>query len=97
MTRHGGSRNAAVRRSRTHHSRCHKKTHLPPAYEVATVDRNRVEGIKKEIKGSIKEGVGKVTGNKTRELAGKVEKNVGKAQNAVGKAADEARDANRKR
>ena len=55
------------------------------------MDKNRTEGLKKEIKGGTKEVVGKVTGNKSKEIAGNVEKNVGKAQNAIGKAADKAR------
>jgi len=56
------------------------------------MDKNRTEGTKHEIKGAVKEGVGKVTGNKAKEAAGNIEKNAGKAQNAVGKAADKARD-----
>ena len=56
------------------------------------MDKNRTEGLQKEIKGGAKEIAGKVTGNKSKELAGNVEKNVGKAQHAVGKAADHARD-----
>jgi uncharacterized protein YjbJ (UPF0337 family) len=56
------------------------------------VDKNRTEGTKHEIKGAVKEGIGKVTGNKTKQAAGNVEKNAGKVQKEVGKAADQARD-----
>lgn len=55
------------------------------------VDKNRTEGMKREIKGTIKEGAGKLTGNKAREVSGNIEKNAGKVQKAVGKAADRAR------
>jgi len=47
--------------------------------------------MKREIKGAIKEGAGKLTGNKAREVSGNIEKNAGKVQKAVGKAADRAR------
>ncbi len=57
----------------------------------AHVDKNRTEGTKHEIKGAIKEGVGKVTGNIGKQVAGNIEKNAGKVQNAVGKAADKQR------
>lgn len=56
------------------------------------VDKNRTEGTKHEIKGAVKEGVGKLTGNKTKEVAGNIEKNAGKLQKEVGKAADAKRD-----
>lgn len=55
------------------------------------VDKNRTDGTKHEVKGAIKEGVGKVTGNKTKEVSGNIEKNAGKVQKEVGKAADHAR------
>ena len=57
------------------------------------MDKNRTEGTKHEIKGAVKEGVGKLTGNKTKEVAGNIEKNAGKVQKEVGKAADAKRDA----
>ena len=60
------------------------------------VDKNRTEGTKHEIKGAVKEGIGKVTGNKTKEAAGNIEKNAGKVQKEVGKAADAQRDAHKR-
>jgi len=60
------------------------------------MDKNRTEGAKRQLKGTVKEVAGKITGNTSKEVAGKVEKNVGKAQRNIGEAADEARDANRK-
>ena len=35
------------------------------------MDKNRTEGTKHEIKGAVKELVGKVTGNRSKEIAGK--------------------------
>ncbi|GAE49452.1 CsbD family protein, partial [Xanthomonas arboricola pv. pruni str. MAFF 311562] len=43
--------------------------------------------------GSIKETVGRVTGDKSTELEGAAEKNVGKVQNKAGQVADKVRDA----
>jgi uncharacterized protein YjbJ (UPF0337 family) len=56
-----------------------------------TMDKNRIEGTKHEIKGGVKEAAGKVTGNHAREMAGNLEKNAGKIQKEVGKANDQAR------
>lgn len=57
------------------------------------MDKNRTEGAKHEIKGSVKELVGKVTGNKVKEAKGNAEKNIGKVQKAAGEAIDKARKA----
>jgi uncharacterized protein YjbJ (UPF0337 family) len=57
------------------------------------MDNNRPNGASHEIKGAIKEGVGKVTGDRSQELSGNLEKNAGKVQREVGKAADDVRDA----
>jgi len=57
------------------------------------MDKNRKEGTKHEIKGAVKEMIGKATGNSSKELAGKVEKNLGKVQRKAGEASDEIRDA----
>ncbi len=57
------------------------------------MDKDRVEGIGHQVKGAIKEGVGKVTGDTRTEAEGAAEKTAGKVQNAVGGAKDTARDA----
>jgi uncharacterized protein YjbJ (UPF0337 family) len=56
------------------------------------MDKNRVEGSMEQAKGAIKEGAGKLFGDKKLEAEGKADKAAGKAQNAVGSAADAARD-----
>jgi uncharacterized protein YjbJ (UPF0337 family) len=45
---------------------------------------DKIEGTAKEAKGSIKETIGKATGDTNLELEGKVDKVEGGAQNAVG-------------
>jgi uncharacterized protein YjbJ (UPF0337 family) len=44
----------------------------------------------------VKEFIGKVTGNESKELAGSVERKLGKVQKAAGEASDEIRDAAKK-
>jgi uncharacterized protein YjbJ (UPF0337 family) len=46
---------------------------------------NKTEGKLHQVKGSVKEQIGKATNNADLELSGKVEKNAGKAQGWVGK------------
>lgn len=57
------------------------------------MDKDRVEGIAEQVKGSIKEGFGKLTGDKKTEAEGAAEKAAGKVQNTVGGAKDGVRDA----
>lgn len=56
------------------------------------MDKNRTEGTKHEVKGAIKEGIGKVTGQPAKEAAGNIEKNAGKIQKEIGKEHDRQRD-----
>lgn len=55
------------------------------------MNRNQTEGVGKQIKGSIKEGAAKVTGNTSGELEGKLEKTAGKVQSEIGKQQEEHR------
>jgi uncharacterized protein YjbJ (UPF0337 family) len=48
------------------------------------VDKDRIAGSAKEIKGSLKEAAGKLVGDVKLESQGKAEKTAGKIQNAVG-------------
>ena len=56
------------------------------------MDKDRVEGVGHQIKGSVKEAVGKVTGDRKIEVEGAAEKAAGKVQKAVGSAKDKVRD-----
>ena len=60
------------------------------------MDKNRKDGAERELKGTVKEFIGKVTGNESKELAGSVERKLGKVQKAAGEASDEIRDAAKK-
>ncbi len=57
------------------------------------MDKNRIDGAAKEIKGGAKEAFSKVTGDKTGQAAGAAEKAVGKGQRKAGEALDKARNA----
>ncbi|MCS3748310.1 uncharacterized protein YjbJ (UPF0337 family) [Xanthomonas arboricola] len=59
------------------------------------MDKNRIEGTAKQVKGSVKEAIGRVTGDKSTELEGTAEKNVGKVQRKAGEVADKVRDASK--
>ena len=48
------------------------------------MDKDRVNGIGKKVGGSVKEAIGKVTGNTDLEAEGTAQKTAGMAQNAVG-------------
>ena len=56
------------------------------------MDKDRLKGMAKQVSGSIKEAVGKVTGDRKTQAEGTAEKATGKAQNAVGGAKDAVRD-----
>jgi uncharacterized protein YjbJ (UPF0337 family) len=60
------------------------------------MDKDRIEGKATEVKGSIKEAVGKITGNDSLTAEGKADKLAGKTQAKVGEAKDAARDALKK-
>jgi len=56
------------------------------------MDKDRIEGMGKEVKGSVKEAAGKLTGDAKLRAEGKAEKVAGKVQNAVGGAKDAIRE-----
>ena len=57
------------------------------------MDREHVKGAADKAKGAIKEGAGKLTGDKDMEAEGKMDKAKGAAHNAAGDVKDAARDA----
>jgi uncharacterized protein YjbJ (UPF0337 family) len=61
-----------------------------------TMDNDRIQGAGKQVKGTVKQAIGKVTGNKQTEVDGAAEKVVGKVQGKIGKAKDTVRDTFRK-
>jgi len=56
------------------------------------MDKDRVEGVAHQVKGSVKEAAGKVTGDKKTQAEGTAEKAAGKVQNAAGSVKDTAKD-----
>jgi uncharacterized protein YjbJ (UPF0337 family) len=58
-----------------------------------TMDKDRIAGAAKQVKGSVKEAAGKVTGDAKLQAEGKADKAEGKVQNAVGSMKDAAKDA----
>ena len=56
------------------------------------MDKDRIEGSAKNIKGKIKEGVGKLTGDTKTEAEGKADQAEGKVQNTIGGIKDKARE-----
>lgn len=59
------------------------------------MDDKRTDGLGHEVKGSIKEGAGKLTGDRSQQLEGNLEKNAGKLERGLGEAQDDLRDAQR--
>lgn len=57
------------------------------------MDKDRIAGAGKALKGKIKETAGKLTGDQKLQADGKVEQAAGKIQNAAGGLKDAARDA----
>ena len=56
------------------------------------MDKDRIEGMAKQAKGSVKEGAGKLTGDAKLKAEGKLDKLEGKAQNAAGSLKDKMRE-----
>jgi uncharacterized protein YjbJ (UPF0337 family) len=57
------------------------------------MDNDRVAGTAKQAKGSVKEAIGKITGDTKAQVEGKAEKTGGKVQNAAGGVKDTVLDA----
>ena len=60
------------------------------------MDKDRVVGSAKQVKGAVKETIGKVVGDSKLEAEGKADKAEGKVQNAIGGLKDAVRDAVKK-
>jgi uncharacterized protein YjbJ (UPF0337 family) len=63
-----------------------------PENQERTMDKDRVEGAAHQVKGGVKEAVGKVTGDKKTQAEGTAEKAAGKVQNTAGGVKDTAKD-----
>ena len=56
------------------------------------MDKDGIAGAAKQVKGSVKEAIGKITGDTKTQAERAPEKTVGKAQNTAGGAKDAVRD-----
>ena len=59
---------------------------------ASAMDREHVKGFADKAKGTIKEGAGKLTGDKELEAEGKIDKAKGSAHEVAGDVKDAARD-----
>ncbi len=57
------------------------------------MNKDRIEGSAKQVKGAIEEGAGKLVGDEKLQAEGRADKVEGKIQNAVGGVKDAAKDA----
>ena len=57
------------------------------------MNKDQVKGRAEQVKGSVKETIGKWVGNKHLEVEGKVDKSVGKVRAGVGDLKERAKDA----
>jgi uncharacterized protein YjbJ (UPF0337 family) len=64
--------------------------------ENIAMDKNRIVGSAKEIKGEVKEGVGKAIGDAKLQADGRADQAEGKVQNAIGGVTDAVREALKK-
>jgi len=55
------------------------------------MNRNQIDGMAKQLKGAIKVGTSKLTGNTMGQVSGKLEKGLGKVQKGLGDAQARAR------
>lgn len=55
------------------------------------MDKDRIEGAAKKVKGAIKESAGKLMGDTKLQVEGRADKVAGKVQNAIGCAKDAVR------
>ena len=60
------------------------------------MNKDRIAGTAKQVKGAIKEAVGKVVGDAKLKAEGDAEKVAGKAQNTVGRVKGAIKEAARK-
>jgi uncharacterized protein YjbJ (UPF0337 family) len=58
--------------------------------------KDEVEGTAKEVRGSVKDAIGKATGDKKLQADGAADKVEGKVQKTAGKVKEAARDALKK-
>jgi uncharacterized protein YjbJ (UPF0337 family) len=56
------------------------------------MDKDRIGGMVDQAKGSLKKGIGKITGDAKLQAEGEADRMKGKARNAIGSVKDAVRD-----
>jgi uncharacterized protein YjbJ (UPF0337 family) len=56
------------------------------------MDKDRIGGMVDQTKGSLKKGIGKITGDAKLQAEGEADRMKGKARNAIGSVKDAVRD-----
>jgi len=64
---------------------------MPRETSEDMMDKNRIEGTARQMKGIVREAVGKATGSRSTQMRGTAEKMAGKVQAKLGAAADAVR------
>lgn len=76
------------------------RTHCAAYYAAnhgrTEMNKDQVEGVGKQVKGKINEGVGKMTGDKAQEAKGDLQQAAGKVQKGVGDAREDLKDSVKK-
>ena len=60
-----------------------------------SMNKDQVKGRVEEAKGAVKEGTGKVVGDKTLQAKGNIEKNLGKVQAKFGDVKKDVKDSSK--
>jgi uncharacterized protein YjbJ (UPF0337 family) len=64
---------------------------MPRESSEDNTDKNRIEGTARQMKGIVREAVGKATGSRGTQMRGAAERMAGKVQAKLGAAADAVR------
>jgi uncharacterized protein YjbJ (UPF0337 family) len=64
---------------------------MPRESSEDSMDKNRIEGTARQMKGIVREAVGKATGSRGTQMRGAAERMAGKVQAKLGAAADAVR------
>jgi len=72
--------------------RRHRAANTAANHGRTEMNKDQVEGVGKQVKGKINEGVGKVTGDTAQEAKGDLQQAAGKVQKGVGDAREDLKD-----
>jgi uncharacterized protein YjbJ (UPF0337 family) len=76
--------------------RRHRAANSAANHGRTDMNKDQAEGVGKQVKGKINEGVGKMTGDKAQEAKGDMQQAAGKVQKGVGDAREDLKDSVKK-